>query len=82
MSDLLLNIMGAFAEFERAIIKERQMEGIEIAKAQGAYKRRKKALNKDQLTALKNRVANGENKTKIAKDFKISRFIVYKYLER
>jgi len=82
MSDLLLNIMGAFAEFERALIRERQLEGIKIAKAQGAYKGRKKALTKEQVAELKRRVANGEKKTKVAQDFKISRFTLYKYLER
>ena len=82
MSKLLLSIMGAFAEFERALIKERQREGIKIAKNKGAYKGRKMALNKEQVTELKRRVENGEKKSNIAKDFKISRFTLYKYLER
>ncbi len=38
MATLLLSIMGAFAEFERALIKERQREGIEISKKKGSYK--------------------------------------------
>jgi DNA invertase Pin-like site-specific DNA recombinase len=38
MAQLLLSMMGAFAEFERAIIRERQREGVAIAKAKGAYK--------------------------------------------
>jgi len=41
MSTLLLLVMGAFAEFERALIKERQREGIELAKKRGVYKERK-----------------------------------------
>ena len=41
MSQLLLSVMGAFAEFERALLKERQKEGIEIAKRQGKYRGRK-----------------------------------------
>ncbi len=44
MSNLLLSVMGAFAEFERSLIKERQLEGIALAKKRGAYKGRKKAL--------------------------------------
>lgn len=82
MSKLLLSIMGAFAEFERALIKERQMEGIKIAKAEGAYKGRKLALNNEQAAELKNRAERGEKITKIAKDYRISRYTVYKYLER
>jgi len=31
MATLLLSVMGAFAEFERALISERQHEGIELA---------------------------------------------------
>ena len=49
MSTLLLSVMGAFAEFERALIRERQLEGIAIAKKKGAYKGRKKALSGEQV---------------------------------
>ena len=37
MSNLLLSVMGAFAEFERSLIRERQLEGIAIAKANGRW---------------------------------------------
>ncbi|MMZ45390.1 DNA-invertase hin [compost metagenome] len=42
IAQLLLSVMGAFAEFERSLIKERQREGIELAKKRGAYRGRKK----------------------------------------
>jgi DNA invertase Pin-like site-specific DNA recombinase len=45
MANLMLSVMGAFAEFERALIRERQREGIALAKKRGAYKGRKKALS-------------------------------------
>ena len=67
-SNLMLSVMGAFAEFERAIIRERQREGIELAKKRGVYKGRKKSLSADQITHLKQRAALGEAKTKIAKE--------------
>lgn len=73
MSNLLLSVMGAFAEFERALIKECQREGIALAKKRGAYKGRKKILSTNQLILLKQRVANGEAKTHLAKEFGISR---------
>jgi DNA invertase Pin-like site-specific DNA recombinase len=38
MANLLLSVMGAFAEFERALINERQREGIALAKQRGAYR--------------------------------------------
>jgi DNA invertase Pin-like site-specific DNA recombinase len=82
MSELLLNVMGAFAQFERDLIKERQREGIAIAKIKGAYKGRKKALNKEQVAELKKRIEMGENKTKIAKEFGITRYTLYNYLNQ
>ncbi|EHS87594.1 recombinase family protein [Klebsiella michiganensis] len=45
MANLMLSVMGAFAEFERALIRERQREGIVLAKQRGAYRGRKKSLN-------------------------------------
>ena len=81
MANLLLSVMGAFAEFERALIKERQMEGIAIAKKRGAYKGRKKVLNSEQVQELKERVASGEQKSKVACAFGISRETLYQYLK-
>jgi DNA invertase Pin-like site-specific DNA recombinase len=57
MANLLLSVMGAFAEFERALIRERQLEGIALAKQRGAYKGRKKTLSAEQIVELKARVA-------------------------
>lgn len=80
MANLMLSVMGAFAEFERALIKERQREGIALAKKRGAYRGRKKALSSEQIAELKNRVAAGQPKTQVARDFAISRKTLYQYL--
>jgi DNA invertase Pin-like site-specific DNA recombinase len=80
MANLMLSVMGAFAEFERALIKERQREGIAIAKSKGAYKGRKKALSPEQIIELKNHLSNGEKKAQIARKFGISRQTLYQYL--
>lgn len=82
MSNLLLSMMGAFAEFERALIKERQMEGVALAKKREAYKGRKAALSKEQISEIKMRISNGEKKGHIACDFCISRETLYQYLKR
>jgi DNA invertase Pin-like site-specific DNA recombinase len=82
MSNLLLSVMGAFAEFERSLIRERQREGIAIAKKKGLYKGRKPSLSKEQIEELKIRVQNGDRKTDIAKDLKISRETLYQYLRK
>jgi DNA invertase Pin-like site-specific DNA recombinase len=80
MANLMLSVMGAFAEFERALIKERQREGIAIARQRGAYRGRKRALSADQVSALRHRAAVGEKKASLAREFGISRETLYQYL--
>lgn len=80
MSNLLLSVMGAFAEFERSLIRERQREGIAQAKRNGVYKGRKPSLNADQAKELRMRVAKGEEKrAALAREFRISRQTLYEY---
>jgi DNA invertase Pin-like site-specific DNA recombinase len=76
----LVPVMGAFAEFERNLIKERQMEGVALAKKRGAYKGRKKALTIEQQTSLLEAAKNGASKTELANYFDINRSTVYEYI--
>lgn len=80
MATLLLSVMGAFAEFERSLIRERQLEGIAIAKQAGAYKGRKRSMTDEQIAEIKSRVASGDKKAVIARDLGISRETLYQYL--
>ena len=80
MANLMLSVMGAFAEFERALIRERQREGIVLAKQRGAYRGRKKALSPERVAELRRRAAAGEQKAKLAREFGISRETLYQYL--
>ncbi|MBJ6800563.1 recombinase family protein [Geomonas propionica] len=80
MANLLLSMLGAVAEFERSLIRERQKEGVQIAKANGAYKGRKQEMTAERIAEIKLRVANGESKAKVAKDMSISRDTLYRYL--
>ncbi|MGW5107649.1 recombinase family protein [Nocardia sp. NPDC004123] len=80
MANLLLNMMGAVAEFERALILERQREGIAKAKTRGVYKGRKPSLTTAEAHALRTRAAAGEPKAKLAKEFGVHRDTVYSYL--
>jgi DNA invertase Pin-like site-specific DNA recombinase len=80
MATLLLSVMGAFAEFERALIRERQREGIALAKARGAYRGRRPALNLSQAQELRRRAADGEQVTKLAREYGISRETAYTYI--
>ena len=82
MANLLLSVMGAIAEFERELIKERQREGIAIAKKRGAYAGRKRTLTTAQAVVLLERIAAGESKTKLASELGVSRNTIYMYVSR
>jgi DNA invertase Pin-like site-specific DNA recombinase len=82
MSKLLLSVMGAFAEFERALIRERQREGIALAKRKGVYKGRKPSLTVERAAELRKRAVAGEKKAALAREFGISRETLYQYLLR
>ena len=82
MAKFLLSVMGAFGEFERALLKERQREGIAIAKKKGVYQGRKRVLSSEQVDAIKTRIKHGEKKTVLAKEYKISRETLYQYLRQ
>jgi len=78
MQKLILSVMGSVAEFERAIILERQREGIEQAKQRGVYKGRKKSIDRDKVLELHQQ---GVKKMQIAKKLGIGRATVYRILE-
>lgn len=81
MNTLLFNVMAAFAEFERSLIRERQREGVQLAKAKGLYKGRKREMTDERIKELQERIAAGESKVQIAKDMRISRDTLYRYLK-
>lgn len=81
MASLMLSVMGAFAEFERALIHERQREGIALAKQRGAYRGRKKALSEATVQEIYQRLAAGVSKAQVAREFGISRETLYQYLK-
>ncbi len=77
---LMMQLLGAVAQFERSLIGERQREGIAIAKQQKKYKGRKPALDDAKITELKSLVKSGLSKVDIASRLGISRASVYVYL--
>jgi DNA invertase Pin-like site-specific DNA recombinase len=77
MQTLMLQMMGAFAEFERSMIRERQREGIAAAKAKGKKLGAPQKLTAEQIAVLKSRFST-EDKSKLAKEFGISRPTLYK----
>lgn len=82
MSKLMLQMMGAFAEFERNLLRERQAEGIAKAKAAGKYKGRKRALSQAQVDEIRSRLNEGEKKAALAAEYGVSRQTLYAALKR
>jgi DNA invertase Pin-like site-specific DNA recombinase len=81
MAKLMLSVMGAIHEFDRALIKERQLEGIALAKKRGVFKGRKKSLSEAEVAELRQRITAGMSKARAAREFGISRETLYKYLK-
>ncbi len=79
-STLMLQLLGAVSQFERALIKERQREGIAIAKTKKLYKGRKPVLDKAAIAKLQQMATDGVSKVEIAEKLGISRASVYVYL--
>lgn len=83
---LLLQVLGAFAQFQRMLIREAQREGIAIAQRDGVYKGRKKKLTTDDVATILQRIKDGysdgqsPNLSQIARDFGVSRKTLYQYL--
>ena len=77
MQKLMLQLMGAFAEFERTMIRERQREGIKAAQAAGKQIGAKPKLDKSQIREIKKRVRKGERKAALAREYGISRQTLY-----
>jgi len=80
MSKLLLSVMGAISEFERALLRQRQQEGIEIAKQKGIFKGRKAKFTIEQAEILKQE-SKVLRKRDIMRKYNISAATVYKYLK-
>ena len=80
VATLMLSVIGAVAEFERTLIRERQREGIAVAKKRGVYRGRPRSLHPEQIEELHRRVDAGEPKARIAGDLGISRQSLYRLL--
>lgn len=82
LAKLMLGLLGSVAEFERAIIRERQAEGIARAKERGVYKGRAKVLTDEQLAQAREWVGEGVPKVEVARRLGIGRTTLYSYLSQ
>ena len=80
---LILHIITAVAQSEREMIRERQAEGIALAKqVPGKYKGRSRKLSSEQIKELRTRALDGVPKAQLAREYGISRTTLYSYLEQ
>ncbi|WFE68098.1 recombinase family protein [Thiomicrospira sp. R3] len=80
---LMFHIFGALAEFERNIIKERTMAGLNAAKSRGRLGGRPKKLTPKQIQMAKSILNNSNNKSsveEVAHQFGVSRSTLFRAL--
>lgn len=82
MNTLMLHVMGACAQFELSMIRERQREGIAIAKKEGRQIGRKAKLNPSSIDTIKTLWRSGKNKLEIAKELEVSRVTFYAFMKK
>jgi DNA invertase Pin-like site-specific DNA recombinase len=75
MHELMLSMIGALAQFERSVLKERQAEGIEKAKVKGVYKGTKQRIDRNAVLKL---LSEGVSPTQVAKILGIGRNSTYR----
>jgi DNA invertase Pin-like site-specific DNA recombinase len=73
----MLQLLGSVSEFERSLINERRREGMAQAKAKGKQIGAKRKLTSDDVKSIKQRLATGETKKAIAKEYQVTRQTIY-----
>ncbi len=81
VQDLMLSLLAAIAQFERDLLLERQREGISLAKQRGVYKGKQSRFSDSDIADIKERFKRAQNKSKLAKELKISRAHLYKLVK-
>ncbi len=81
IQNLMLQIMGSCYEFERSLIRERQLEGIRISKLKGKRFGRPVTITDELKSKIRNEVNSGISKSEVSKRNGISRTKVYQILD-
>lgn len=82
MSKLAYDMMKAFIHFYSQLTKERQRIGVEKAKKEGKYKGGISKMTPERIKLIQERIQTRDTKSKIAKDAGISRYTLYRYLDK
>lgn len=78
IQELMFGMLANFAQFERSLIRQRQREGIEAAKAAGKHLGRPPVLNEEQKAEIKEKLQGGATPTELSKEYGCSRALIYK----
>jgi DNA invertase Pin-like site-specific DNA recombinase len=81
MGKLVFHLFAALAEFERDLIRERTLAGLEAARRQGRTGGRKNRLSPEQRALAGKMHQDGETVTAIARILNVSRPVVYRAIE-
>lgn len=80
--ELLFNIFGSLAQFERSLIKERIMAGLKAAEKRGRKGGRPRSITDEKMEAIVEDLKSGVNKATICRNFSIKRSTLYDALNR
>lgn len=80
--ELFFHIFGALSQYERSLIRERIMAGLEAAKRRGKKPGRPKVIDDEKLQAILNSLDSGQSKASVCRTFQIPRTTLYDYLSR
>jgi DNA invertase Pin-like site-specific DNA recombinase len=78
---LMFTMIGAIAEFENELRKERQADGIAMARSRGVHLGRKSSITQEQILDLRSKRQSGILIRDLMMDFKISKASVYRFLQ-
>ena len=80
--ELFFHIFGALAQYERSLIRERIMAGLEAARSRGKKGGRPRKIDEEKLQAILNSLKSGQSKASVCRTFQIPRTTLYDYLNR
>ena len=80
--ELLFNLFGSLAQYERALIRERIIAGLESAKRRGRLGRRPRVVDEEKMEAILEALEAGASKASICRNFGIKRSTLYDALNR
>ena len=79
---MMMRMVGAFAEFERAMIRERTKNGLEKARHQGKRLGRPRSLTEEQKETIRRFAGEGKGASELSRLFEVSRQTIYRVIDR